>query len=467
MDQRHKNLVCNGPGFFNLTFLSFTMKHLFFLLAVFLSGSFFGTTVTIDSLQEVIKRHSQEDSVKVDLLNAYSWEWLGIHNFDKALHYAVEGQKLAEVLEYRHGLSQSFNYIGIIYWNQGEHAKTLDYFLRMLKVREEIGNKFGIANALSNVGNVYASQMNYPKALEYSLKALAIVEVIDEKDNLSSLLNNIGGIYYEMKDYKKALEIHFRALELNEVSGNKENLSHSYNNIGNVYDELGDHALAMDYYLKSLKLKEELGDKIGIANSLNNLGINHWALGKYREAIRFSNKALSLAKEINFIPVIKDAELSLSNAYKGLHEFEKAFEHYQEFIAARDTLFNAESTRRQVQTEMNFQFEKKEALSKAEQDKKDELTAEMDRRKNVIIGSVIGGLILVIIFLAFLFNRFRLIQTQKQIIEEQKKITEIQKHLVEEKQKELLDSIYYAQRIQRSLLPSEKYIRRNLTSLRG
>ena len=32
-----------------------------------------------------------------------------------------------------------------------------------------------------------------------------------------------------------------------------------------------------------------------------------------------------------------------------------------------------------------------------------------------------------------------------------------QKHLVEEKQKEIIDSIYYAQRIQKAMMPNEKY----------
>ena len=39
------------------------------------------------------------------------------------------------------------------------------------------------------------------------------------------------------------------------------------------------------------------------------------------------------------------------------------------------------------------------------------------------------------------------------------------KELIEEKQKEIIDSIYYARRIQRALLTSEKYIERNLNKL--
>jgi hypothetical protein len=39
--------------------------------------------------------------------------------------------------------------------------------------------------------------------------------------------------------------------------------------------------------------------------------------------------------------------------------------------------------------------------------------------------------------------------------------------MVDEKQKEILDSIHYAKRIQTALLPNEKYIDKTLTQLRN
>jgi hypothetical protein len=48
----------------------------------------------------------------------------------------------------------------------------------------------------------------------------------------------------------------------------------------------------------------------------------------------------------------------------------------------------------------------------------------------------------------------------------QKKIVEEQKRLVDEKQKEVLDSIRYAKRIQQSLMPTETYISRNIRKLK-
>ena len=55
--------------------------------------------------------------------------------------------------------------------------------------------------------------------------------------------------------------------------------------------------------------------------------------------------------------------------------------------------------------------------------------------------------------------------TYDELIEEQKIIVEHQKTLVEEKQKEVLDSIHYARRIQRALVTSEFYVSKQLKKL--
>ena len=46
-----------------------------------------------------------------------------------------------------------------------------------------------------------------------------------------------------------------------------------------------------------------------------------------------------------------------------------------------------------------------------------------------------------------------------------KNITE-QKQIIEEKQKDIMDSIHYAKRIQTSLLPTEKYIDKSINRLK-
>ena len=91
----------------------------------------------------------------------------------------------------------------------------------------------------------------------------------------------------------------------------------------------------------------------------------------------------------------------------------------------------------------------------------------------IIIVFVILGLLLVLIFSAFVFRSLQTTKKQKNIIEEQKNTVELQKkemeeqkNIVEEKQREIIDSIFYARRIQQSLLPTDSYIEKTLDRLR-
>lgn len=69
------------------------------------------------------------------------------------------------------------------------------------------------------------------------------------------------------------------------------------------------------------------------------------------------------------------------------------------------------------------------------------------------------------IFGLFIFRSLQITRKQKQVIELKNKETGQQKGLSAEKNKGILVSIHYAKSIQQSLLPTQKYIERNLLQL--
>ena len=109
---------------------------------------------------------------------------------------------------------------------------------------------------------------------------------------------------------------------------------------------------------------------------------------------------------------------------------------------------------------MQYEFDKKEALAKTEQTKKDEIAAKEKQRQQIVLYATSGGLLLFIVLAGLIFKN---LQTNKK----KNKIISHQKQLVEEKQKEIIDSIRYAKRIQHSLLPTEKYIEKSLNRLKN
>ena len=104
---------------------------------------------------------------------------------------------------------------------------------------------------------------------------------------------------------------------------------------------------------------------------------------------------------------------------------------------------------------MQYGFDKKETQAKADQGKKDVVT-------RIVIYSISGGLFLVLLLAVFIFKSYRQKRKANIIILQQKSEVEKQKHLVEMKQKEIIDSIHYAKRIQQSLMAPESQINKIL-----
>ena len=74
---------------------------------------------------------------------------------------------------------------------------------------------------------------------------------------------------------------------------------------------------------------------------------------------------------------------------------------------------------------------------------------------------------MVLAFAGFMYNRFKVTQKQKVVIEQQKAVVEKAHFLLEEKNSEILASIRYAKRIQDALMTSQKYIERNMNRLKS
>ena len=402
-------------------------------------------------------------------------------DFSNALDYYFKAIKIAEELGDKGNVAVLLGNIGLVYFGQSNYPKTLNYYFQALKMDEELGNKNGVARHLGNIGLVYNKQEDYNKAKEYYFKALKMNEELGIKFNICAMLSNIGLAYSKQRDYLKALDYYFKALKLAQEINNNELQGNNILNIGNVYLEQNNYSKAIDYYFKALKIDEESGDKIGIATCLGNIGSLKTATKKYGEAYNYLSRSLSLNDSLGVLYNLKDNYIYLSELYQksniplpdsvggkllNMEGMRLLSLHYLwRFIAVHDTIFSQENKKELVRKEMNYEFGKKEAFIKTENEKQQAIADETSRKQKEIIWSIASGLLLVVVFAGFVFRSLRVTRKQKQIIEiksketeEQKKVIERQKKVVEEKNKDITDSINYARRIQRAMLPHRKDI---------
>jgi hypothetical protein len=93
------------------------------------------------------------------------------------------------------------------------------------------------------------------------------------------------------------------------------------------------------------------------------------------EALEAYQKALAIAQSLGLQDYLDDIYLNLAQtdsalAASGLtHLWKSAYLHHRLYAAYKDSVLNEESIRKQAQLESQYEYEKKTALLKAEQEK--------------------------------------------------------------------------------------------------
>jgi tetratricopeptide (TPR) repeat protein len=442
-------------------------KAIFIIFFSFLrSVSFSQDPKVIDSLEFIIQK-GINDTNKVHAIHALCWEYIEIANYPKALTIAEQGQKLAQSINYKKGEARAYNNIGVIYYYKSDYPKTLDYYFKALKIFEEIGEKRGIAVQTGNIGMVYADLGEYKKALETLQRSLQMNSLLKREFGMAKNYSHIGLLYHSQDLDEKALENYNVALKMFEKLGNEKEAAVTTNNIANIYYEKGEFKRSLEYYKNAVLTFEKLNSLQDIALNYGNMGAIYMELKNYSQAEQYLLKALTMADSLGLVYSSQDGNLNLSKLYEITGKPVKALQHYKDFITNRDSIYNEENTKKLVRTEMNFEFEKTQAVAKAEQEKKDSLIREEQQRERVVRNSLITGFALVLLLAFAIYKGYRNKQKANIIITEQKKAVEKQKEIIEEKQKEILDSIHYAKKIQQALLPTEKYIRKTFERIRN
>lgn len=471
-----------------------------------------------DSLFAIWKDKTRHDTARAMAMHIYSRK-LVFNDPDSALHLSVRLLKFCEdskLIKYKIG---AINNIALCYYVKGEYEKAIDNYSKSLFILKELIKndaalatfaKTQLGKTYNNVGNVYLDKGNYPLALDFYFQSLKVVEEMGDERAISNSMGNIGIIYGIQKNYDNSIKYFQKSLAIDSLSGDKNGVANNYSNIGNLYQQKHDYNSSLVYQLKSMALRKELNDRGGVTLSLISLGslyyqygidaeknvrnaevINDYykkaltcyekarviskeigdqnneaaaltgvgksklKLGDIKEGIAHCENSLKISEEIHIDSEIRDVCDCLYEGYTKLKNPAKALIYFERYISLRDTLNSEERIREIAQKQFEFDYNQKstaDSLKTMQQRAmiNAELKHEQTRRYYLY-----GGLLLVIVFAGFIYNRFKISQKQKQIIEKQKEV-------VEEKQKEILDSIQYAKKIQRTLLAHESFLNSEL-----
>jgi class 3 adenylate cyclase/TolA-binding protein len=332
-------------------------------------------------------------------------------NYLKAKTYYEATLRMKDEVKNRKIIANANNALGVLNYAQGNYPQALSYYFPVLKIRESLGDYNAIGDSYSNIGVIYYEQKNYAEALKNFEEGKKNGEKAGSKTAISSCLSNMGMVYYDMGKYKEALEKNFAALKINKETGNRVWEANNYYNISENFNSLGNYSEGEKNALISLKIREEIEDLAGMAASYYGIGLIKIKFHHEQEGIDLLLKALKIAKEIGDKDLLQSLYFSLSQSDSTRGNYKGAYENHKLYILYRDSLFNEENTKKTVQTQMQYEFDKKEVATKAEQEKKD------IRQRNIRY-SISAGLLVALVFLGIVYRQRNNIKKEKHRSEE-------------------------------------------------
>lgn len=417
----------------------------FFLIIVFCLAAKYAegqtTVARIDSLKKELLK-AGEDSNKVEILRQLGNE-VGYIDPGQALEYAQEGYNLSRKINYEFGigtmayilgflnqdlnnysLSDSFLMLaeekfreldlpgqlakveharGVQAYKQGNYWAAADFFAKNVKIFEDIKDSSSATIAYQSLIAVLGQVKNHEKAIELSKKALLLAKQTNDTVSVNYLLQLLvtNLVYAERMD--EASDYITRLREIAETVTDQFLAGDLYSTIGTYFYRDKDFPQAVVFYEKALEKSILINDKYQQANHYSALGQAYLEMGRPDDCRDHLFASLQLAREYQNKRGEYNVSLSLSNYYKSIKDFHKAYEYLSRHQEMTDSIMKEETRNYTAYLEASFEASKKEneilRLEKVQQEK------EYQLKRSTLLLFVGAGLIAALLVILYLLRR--------------------------------------------------------------
>ena len=405
---------------------------------------------------------------KCKINNALCWIYFKSKPL-KAMEYAKVQKSLAEKLMVEDALIASYDNMAWLYRGINDNENAILYMLKALKTKEEINDTAGIVVSLSGLAGIYLNVNNFDLAYDYFNQSLKIEESRNDnsdegKRRLAVITGNLGLCHTQKGEIDKGLEMYFKTIELYIQSGLEHESSTTYGNIGLIYlNNKKDYSKALEYLLKAMEyheLDEDVSKQSGVYAALSEV---YSLQGDFTKALIYGKKAVKFAGLSGDKQDVMSSNRTLATIFYSNRNYQMAYDHFKVAFEMKDSIFDETSSEQIAEMQTKYDTEKKEAENSLLLAEKELDRAEIDKKstqqKMLMLG--LGLTLLIVVYIAYSLNQKK--KTNKLLNAQNEEISS-KNEIIEEKNKDITDSINYAQRIQNAILPLDGLLKKHFDS---
>lgn len=411
----------------------------------------------LNSLRQEVYISSKDTQVVKDLYNFFTSPANNIAK-DTIIEYYKFVHTISSKIPFDKITGNVCSILGNHYNSLGDYKEALKYLFEAEKIYIRNRSYRRLSSTYSTIGNTYLGLNKLPEQKIYYTKSY---DIAVEHHLLQEQPFGAGGLanYYSgIKDYAEAIKWNEICTDLFRQQKKYIGYCISLSNGAGYYIKTGNIKKAEEY----LDLSEE---NLKLAN-LNYASFVCYEgkaellsiQKKYSEAIDYLKKALALMVEDKAIHNISETYKRLSLTAYDAKMYKESTDYLLLHIHYKDSVFNETSSKQLLDVQEKYETDKKNVQIQLLNSENDFNKSEINRKMILIYAGIAVTCLLLILFVFVIKSNVQKNKTNR--------LLETQKVIIEAKQKEILDSIYYAGRIQKTLLPSEKYIEKSINNLK-
>ncbi len=272
-------------------------------------------------------------------------------------------------------------------------------------------------------------------------------EELEDSVYLIKIYGNLGLAYLTYPDSSEKAIIAFdKSLSLANGRNDLNESATAMIGLAMAYQMRGDSAKADLTIQRSMFLLDSLQNPYSLSIAMEKYATMMSERGNFAQAEKLLLDVLAIYKSIGMAELEKDLWKGLSDVYQKSGQLQKAIDAMKRHSELKDSITGENVLRHQRELETLYQTEKNaNTIASLEKD--------ATLSKTILI-SLIGGCLLLLLFLFVLYNRSQLRKKTNMQLEKQNAI-------IADKNKDITDSINYARRIQEAILPSPGILKKH------
>jgi len=363
-----------------------------------------------------LSRELKYDFGKMKSSSLLGFFWLNASEFDSARHYLAYSLTLAEQLKHDQGMAIGYGGMGNAYYFESNYPMAIEWWIKAYRLQETRKDTLGMIPFLNNIGSVFNDMGNEKESYKYFQKALILNLASGDLRHRAEIVSNLAMYYNQNQQKDRALQYRWWSLKVAQDLNSPELEAQVYCDLSNAFRGRGETAKAIQFAQKGLTLGRKIESPDNIAYAQMLLGQCYWEIAEHENKIllnryfrgdlrrclttaqAYHDSALVFYEAAEMPDRIKLVYESMSSVQLSLGDPAGAFNSLQRASSLKDSLFTLDLDRKLAQSTLQYEFEKKEAQLKSEQEKKDLIQRNV---RNSILAGLAGSLI----FLWVVYNQ--------------------------------------------------------------